>query len=208
MASPVAHSFAGFWTFLLLTARLKGRLATACGQYLPQLVLLVLLANLADVDFLIGLGTEANANALHHGFTHSLAAAVFVALAVSCVWRIAGSFWRSAILCFSAYSSHLLIDQCSGAKLGWNVTASGIPLFWPWAKEFRSPLVLVVGVTHKDLPALFSMKNVWSSFYELLTFGAITVALLALRVRYEERRTISRNRETASRAVSNSHPNR
>ena len=208
MASPVAHSFAGFWTFLLLTARLKGRLATACGQYLPQLVLLVLLANLADVDFLIGLGTEANANALHHGFTHSLAAAVFVALAVSCVWRIAGSFWRSAILCFSAYSSHLLIDLCSGAKLGWNVTASGIPLFWPWAKEFRSPLVLVVGVTHKDLPALFSMKNVWSSFYELLTFGAITVALLALRVRYEERRTISRNRETASRAVSNSHPNR
>jgi membrane-bound metal-dependent hydrolase YbcI (DUF457 family) len=208
VASPVAHSFAGFWTFLLLTARLKGRLATACGQYLPQLVLLVLLANLADVDFLIGLGTEANANALHHGFTHSLAAAVFVALAVSCVWRIAGSFWRSAILCFSAYSSHLLIDLCSGAKLGWNVTASGIPLFWPWAKEFRSPLVLVVGVTHKDLPALFSMKNVWSSFYELLTFGAITVALLALRVRYEERRTISRNRETASRAVSNSHPNR
>jgi membrane-bound metal-dependent hydrolase YbcI (DUF457 family) len=208
MASPVAHSFAGFWTFLLLTARLKVRLITACRQYLPQLVLLVLLANLADVDFLIGLGTEANANALHHGFTHSLAAAVFVALAVSCVWRIAGSFWRSAILCFSAYSSHLLIDLCSGAKLGWNVTASGIPLFWPWAKEFRSPLVLVVGVTHKDLPALFSMKNVWSSFYELLTFGAITVALLALRVRYEERRTISRNRETASRAVSNSHPNR
>jgi membrane-bound metal-dependent hydrolase YbcI (DUF457 family) len=208
VASPVAHSLVGFWIFLLLTARLTGRLATACGEYLPQLVLLVLLANLADVDFLIGLGTEANANALHHGFTHSLAAAVCVALAVSCVWRIAGSFWRSAILCFSAYSSHLLIDLCSGAKLGWNVAASGIPLFWPWAKEFRSPLVLVVGVTHKDLPALFSMKNVWSSFYELLTFGAITVALLALRVRYEERRTISRNRETASRAVSNSHPNR
>jgi membrane-bound metal-dependent hydrolase YbcI (DUF457 family) len=193
---------------MLLTARLKGRLATACGQYLPQLVLLVLLANLADVDFLIGLGTVGNANVLHHGFTHSLAAAVFVALAVSCVWRIAGSFWRSAILYFSAYSSHLLIDLCTGTTLGWNATASGIPLFWPWAKEFRSPLVLVVGVSHKDLPALFSMKNAWSSFYELLTFGAITVALLALRVRHEERRTISRNRETASRAVSNSHPNR
>ena len=191
---------------MLLTARLKMRFVTACRQYLPQLVLLVLLANLADVDFLIGLGTEANANALHHGFTHSLAAAVFVALAVSCVWRIAGSFWRSAILCFSAYSSHLLIDLCTGTKLGWNATASAIPLFWPCAKEFRSPLVLVVGVSHKDLPALFSMKNAWSSFYELLTFGAITVALLALRLRHEQRRTMSHNRETASRAVSNSHP--
>ena len=92
MASPVAHSIAGFWTFMLLTARLNVRLATACRQYLPQLVLLVLLANLADVDFLFGIGSAAKANALHHGFTHSLAAAVFVALAVSCVWRIAGRF--------------------------------------------------------------------------------------------------------------------
>src|SRR5437016_10379987 len=197
MASPVAHTFAGFWTFLLLTARWKVRLVTACRRYLPQLLLLVLIANFADIDFLFG---------LHRSFTHSLAAAVFVALAVSCVWRIAGSFWRSAILCFSAYSSHLLIDLCTGTKLGWNATASAIPLFWPWAKEFRSPLVLVVGVSHKDLPALFSMKNAWSSFYELLTFGAITVALLALRLRHEQRRTMSHNRETASRAVSNSHP--
>ncbi len=165
---------------MLLTARLKVSLATACRQYLPQLVLLVLLANLADVDFLFGLGTGANANALHRGFTHSLAAAVFVALAVSCVWRITTSFWRSAILCFSAYSSHLLIDLCTGRKLGWNATASGIPLFWPWTKEFRSPLVLVVGVSHKDLPALFSMGNVRSSFYELLTFGAITAVALVI----------------------------
>ena len=114
MASPVAHSFAGFWTFLLLTSRLKVRLLTACRQYLPQLILLVVLANLADVDFLFGIGSAAKVNALHHGFTHSLAAAVFVALAVSCVWRIAGTFWRSAALYFLAYSSHLVIDLCTG----------------------------------------------------------------------------------------------
>ncbi len=204
VASPVAHSFAGFWTFLLLTARLKVSLATACRQYFPQLVLLVLLANLADVDFLFGLGTRANANTLHHGFTHSFAAAIFVALALSCVWRIAANFWRSAILYFLAYSSHLLIDVCTGTKLGWNATASGIPLFWPWVKEFRSALVLVVGVRHKDLPALFSMGNVRSSFYELLIFGTITAALVALWVRHQQNRTVSQNRETAPRAVSNS----
>jgi membrane-bound metal-dependent hydrolase YbcI (DUF457 family) len=205
MASPVAHSFAGFWTFMLLTARLKVRLATACRQYLPQLVLLVLLANLADVDFLFGLGTGANANALHHGFTHSFAAAVFVALAVSCVWRIAGSFWRSALLYFLAYSSHLLIDLCTGTKLGWNATGSDIPLFWPWAKDFRAPLVLLVGVKHKNLPTLFSMANLQSSFYELLMFGAITAALLTFWVRYKQHRR-SPYVETASRAISNSHP--
>jgi membrane-bound metal-dependent hydrolase YbcI (DUF457 family) len=177
MASPVAHSIAGFWTFMLLATRLKVRLATACRRYLPQLVLLILLANLADVDFLFGVGIGANANALHHGFTHSFGAALFVALAVSCVWRIDGTFWRSVTLCFLAYSSHLLIDMCTGTKLGWNSTASDIPLFWPWAKEFRSLLVLVVGVRHKDIPTLFSMENIQSSLYELLTFGAITVAI-------------------------------
>jgi len=206
MASPVAHSFAGFWTFMLLTARLKVRLATACHRYLPQLVLLILLANLPDVDFLFGVGTGANANALHHGFTHSFAAALFVALAVSCVWRIAGTFWRSVTLCFLAYSSHLLIDMCTGTKLGWNSTASDIPLFWPWAKEFRSPLVVVVGVKHKDFPTLFSIENIQSSFYELLAFGAITGVLVALWVRHQGSPTLSYNRETASRAVRNSNP--
>jgi len=103
MASPVAHSFAGFWTFLLLTARLKVRLATACRQYLPQLVLLVLLANLADVDFLFGLGVGAD---LHHGFIHSLAAAVFVALFGESPLFI---FWHTAhifsLICSPAQSS-------------------------------------------------------------------------------------------------------
>src|SRR5439155_10862209 len=191
---------------MLLTARLKMRFVTACRQYLPQLVLLVLLANLADVDFLIGLGTEANANALHHGFTHSLAAAVFVALAVSCVWRIAGSFWRSAGLYFVAYSSHLLIDLCTGTKLGWNATASDTPLFWPWRKDFGSPLVTVVGVKHKDFAALFSMENLQSSVYELLIFGVITAALIVLWVRHQKDRAMPRQCKTPARAVYNSNP--
>ena len=204
VASPVAHSFAGFWTFMLLAARLKVRLATACWQYLPQLILLVLLANLADVDFLFGLGTGTKADAVHHGFTHSFAAAVFVALTVSCVWRMAGSFWRSATLCFLAYSSHLIIDLFTGTKLGWNATASSIPLFWPWERDFRSPLVLIVGVKHKDFPALLSIQNVQSSFYELLIFAVITAALLALWVRHQRSRAMSHSRETAARAVCSS----
>lgn len=206
MASPVAHSIAGFWTFLLLTARSRTRLITACRRYLPQLALLVLLANLPDVDFLFGLGSAVKANALHHGFTHSFAAAAFVALAVSCVWRIAGSFWRSAALYFLAYSSHLFIDLCTGTKLGWNDTGSDIPLFWPWPKEFRSPLVLIVGVKHKNLPTLFSMENLQSSFYELLIFGAITAALMVLWVRHQKRRATSHGREAAPRALCNSSP--
>jgi membrane-bound metal-dependent hydrolase YbcI (DUF457 family) len=200
----VAHSIAGFWTFLLLTARSKMRLIVACRHYLPQLILLVLLANLADIDFLFGLGGRENWDAFHHGFTHSFLAAFLVAIVVSCVWRIAGSFWRSFTLCFLAYSSHLVIDFFTGTKLGWNSTGSGIPLFWPWNKDFSSPLVLVVGVKHKDFPALFSAQNLQSSLYELLFFGVITAVMLCVRL--QKNRAMYHKRETAGRAAYNSDP--
>jgi membrane-bound metal-dependent hydrolase YbcI (DUF457 family) len=198
VASPVAHTFAGFWTFLLLTSRLKVRLVIACRQYLPQLILLILLANLADVDFLFG---------THRGFTHSLAVAVFVALAVGCVWRIAGTFWRSAALCFLAYSSHLLIDLCTGTKLGWNASGAGIDLFWPWKKEFSSPLILIVGVKHKDFAALFSIENLQSSLYELLIFGVITAALIILWVRHQKGHATPHQCKTPARVSVKSNPN-
>ena len=117
MASPIAHSFAGFWTFLLFAKQLQIRLTVHWRKYLLPLGVLVLLANLPDFDFPISLGLLGNAS-LHYEFTHSLVAALLVALAVSCVWRIAPGFWRSAMIYFAAYGSHFLIDLCTGRRLG------------------------------------------------------------------------------------------
>jgi hypothetical protein len=63
---------------------------------------------------------------------------------------------------------------------------SGVPLFWPWVKNFRSPLILIHGVRHKDFAALFSLNNVWSCTYELLTCGAITAVALVTMERKTE----------------------
>jgi membrane-bound metal-dependent hydrolase YbcI (DUF457 family) len=179
MASPIAHSFAGFWTFLVFAKQLQIRLPVQWRQYVLKLGVLVLLANLPDFDFLISFALLGNAS-LHHEFTHSLVAGVLVALAVSCLWRIAPGFWRSAMIYFTAYGSHLLIDLCTGRTLGWTNTGSGIPLLWPWPKEFSSPLILIPGVRHGSLRAIFSMDNAWASVYELLIFGAITVIIFVL----------------------------
>jgi len=179
MASPIAHSFAGFWTFLIFAKQLQIRLAAQWRQYLPQLGVLVLLANLPDFDFPISLALLGNGS-LHHKFTHSLAAGVLVALAVSCMWRIVPGFWRSAMIYFTAYGSHLLIDLCTGLTLGWTNTGYGMPLLWPWPKNCSSPLILVIGVRHKDLSALFGIDNFWSCGYELLIFGGITVVAFVL----------------------------
>jgi len=174
MASPIAHSFAGFWTFLAFAKQLQVRLSAQWRQYLVRLGVLVLLANLPDFDFLISFALLGNGS-LHHEFTHSLAAAAVVALVTSCVWRIAPGFWRSAMIYFAAYGSHLLIDLFTGRTLGWTNTGSGIPLLWPWSKNFSSPLILIPGVRHETLRAFFSMDNTWSSIYELLSFGGITL---------------------------------
>ena len=168
MASPIAHSFAGFWTFLWQRGHFKPQLSSDWRQYLWPLGVLILLANAPDLDLLLG-------NPMHRGFTHSVTAAILVSLALTCAWRIAPGFWRSAFVYFTAYSSHLLIDFFTGTKIGWTNSGYGMPLFWPWQKTFSSPLVLIFGVRHKDFAALFSLDNVLSCTYEALTFGAITV---------------------------------
>ena len=173
MASPIAHSFAGFWTSLCQRGHFKTQLTAHWRQYLPRLGVLILLANAPDLDLFLPPGFPNNA--VHRGFTHSLTVAILVSLALSCIWRIAPGFWRSAILYFAAYGSHLLIDLVTGTKLGWTHTGFGIQLFWPWPQKFSSPLILVFGIRHKDFAALFSLDNVGACIYETLIFGAITV---------------------------------
>ncbi len=50
-----------------------------------------------------------------------------------------------------------------------------MPLFWPWHETFSSPLILISGIRHKDLAALWSLDNLWACTYETLAFGAITL---------------------------------
>jgi membrane-bound metal-dependent hydrolase YbcI (DUF457 family) len=202
VASPIAHSFAGFWIFLALAEELKGRLVARWRQWLLQLAVLVLLANLPDVDFLLG-WFQGNPNNAHRDFTHSLVAAVLISLALSCAWRITVSFWRSTILYFTAYSSHLLIDFFTGTKIGWTNTGFGMPLFWPWGKTFSSPLILFLGIHHKDFAALFSLDNVWACTYELLTCTIVTLVVGLLWKRRLKSRTNRPKSEAPAHLLSN-----
>jgi membrane-bound metal-dependent hydrolase YbcI (DUF457 family) len=192
MASPIVHSFAGFWTSLALKRRSKTRLTGQWRQYVPRLGVLIAVANAADLDLFLPPGFPNNA--MHRGFTHSLTFAILMSLALSCIWRIAPGFWRSTILYFTAYSSHILIDFFTGARIGWTNTGFGMPLFWPWPQKFSSPLILILGIHHKDFAALLSFDNVWTCIHELLACSVITVVagiLWKRRLKSRTNRSIS-----------------
>ena len=201
MASPIAHGFAGFWTSLVLRRRAKTRPTAHWRQYLPRLGVLILLANAPDLDLFITPGFPETA--LHRGFTHSLTVAILISLALSCAWRIVPGFWRSTVLYFTAYSSHLLIDFFTGTKIGWTNSGFGMPLFWPWGKTFSSPLIFFLGIHHKDFAALFSLDNVWACTYELLTCTVITLAAGLLWKRKLKPRTNRPTSEAPARLLSN-----
>lgn len=196
MASPIAHSFAGFWTSLVFVSRSPFPLVECWRRYWPRLLVLIGVANLPDLDFLFDLAGDPNA--LHRGFTHSLLAALLFSLGLGLVWRIAQGFWKSFLLYFAAYASHLLIDSITGMRLGWTHSGSGIPLFWPWPQAFSSPLCLIFGVRHGNLAALFSIDNLLSATYELVTLGVMTTLLLAIWNRKTTARTNVPNPEVAT----------
>jgi LexA-binding, inner membrane-associated putative hydrolase len=186
MASPVAHSFAGFWTFLLLLGRSRLHLFWHRRRQFCQLAMLVFVANLPDFDFLLSLLARGNLNDLHHEFTHSLLAGSIAAVGLALIWPMATTFLRSALLYFVAYGSHLVIDFFTGTPLGWSKGDSGIPLFWPASHKFHSPFILMLGVQHKDVPRLWSTDNALSAGYELLLCAAITAVILLIRSRYAQ----------------------
>src|SRR6266436_3415305 len=196
MASPIAHSFAGFWTFVCQRGHFKTQLTAHWREYLLPLGVLILLANAPDLDLLLG-------NAVHRGFTHSLTVATLVSLVLARAWRIAPGFWRSAIVYFIAYSSHLLIDFFTGTKIGWTNSGFGMPLFWPSPNPFSSPLILIFGIHHKNFAALFSLDNVWACTYELLTCTVITVVAGLLWKRRLKSRTNHPTSEAAAHLLSN-----
>ncbi|MBA3272568.1 MAG: metal-dependent hydrolase [Chthoniobacterales bacterium] len=186
MASPVAHSFAGFWTFLCFHREGGFSVLQNWRRFALQIGLLIFVANAADLDFLLSLYVRGNLNALHHGFTHSILFAAIVAVAFAAISPSARSFFRSSLIYFAAYGSHLLIDLVTSDRLGWNARGSGLPLFWPSREEWGSPIALFLGVQHKNFRALWEMQNALASLYELLVCGAITAMVLILRSKYEQ----------------------
>ena len=118
MPLPVIHSFAGYSLYRFSRKSDKDHnwhLALLC----------ILLANLADFDFLPGIFVH-QMGRFHHGASHSIGAALICGLVFGLFlfFLKKRSFFKTFFLCSGVYLSHIALDFFGSAVLP-------MPLFWP-----------------------------------------------------------------------------
>jgi inner membrane protein len=174
MASPFGHSLCGV---LLGESLRKPRAPEPRTVALQRWLVWALLANLPDIDFLIGWIVFDDPRRLHSGFTHSLPFCVAVAAAAALASRrfpLVPGFGTALAL----VGSHLLLDAASGHLL--TGPGYGVMAFYPFSSfRVRSPISLFWGPQHHDLSELFGLANVLGVLWELAVF--LPPLLLLLR---------------------------
>lgn len=89
-----------------------------------SLTAVIFLANLPDVDVLLGLLAQGNGNLFHRGPTHSLIFALLAGYLASQAWRMGRAIPRLRFShCFMIIISHVLADMA--------FTTSPVSLLWP-----------------------------------------------------------------------------
>ena len=175
MPFPVLHSFVGISIYHF--SKKKGE-APDWGAALFA----VLLANLADFDFIPGL-LAGDADLFHRLASHSIFAAVICGLLVACFARAfrRGSFSQTFYVATVLYGSHLFLDYFSGPK--------ELPLLWPLSDQlFGAPFALfpVESVGFHGIANVqeFGMRLLDSRCLGRLFFEGFVVSILAGIMRY------------------------
>ncbi len=145
-----------------------------------EAAIVIILANVADMDFLFGFIGGAP-NKYHHQFTHSIFMAALVAIALAFFWskQKAPRFPTLFALFFVAYFSHVLVDF-------FTVDTSlpyGEQLLWPFTnKYYISPVAFFMNVQKANtsaefIPSLFSKHNLLMVFSEIGIFGTLLIVI-------------------------------
>ena len=119
MPLPLGHAAVGLTTYDVCSKN-----DSAFSRW-KVFIFVVLLANLPDIDVVIGLLLQGNGCAFHRGPTHSLFFALFMGFVASVAWK----FWSQVPkmgfrMCFLLILSHVLAD--------FFFTSSQVSFFWPF----------------------------------------------------------------------------
>lgn len=165
MPFPVAHALIGASVAAALDRKSEARWKV--------LFLCALLGVSPDFDYLLNV-MRIGRGGWHHGFTHSIAFALFAGALIALVFG-----WRSIhgfIVFSAAIASHTLLDYLM-------TESRGVSMWWPFTDrryKFRGP---------NPIDYTWDDSSLWTtaadflqiSFIELIVFGPILLLVLLLR---------------------------
>ncbi|HEX8721162.1 MAG TPA: metal-dependent hydrolase [Pyrinomonadaceae bacterium] len=168
MPLPVAHSLVG--------ASLAAAVLPRAGSrgYYAGLAAAAFLANAADLDF--ALAFALGSRGWHRGFTHSVAFALLVFLAL--LFGLGPARARKAAAYGLAYASHAALDFSTTLRGG------GLELFWPFSADRLGLRRWGLSEIPSRLPPADVLKALC---LELALFAPLLLAVLLLRRVYERR---------------------
>ena len=174
MASPVGHSLFGLGIYSAANNQLNWK----------EIFVYVVLANLADFDFLFGF-VVGEPNKYHHQFTHSIVMAVVIAGIFAFMYcrKNKDKLVKIFVLFFSVYFSHILIDFLTVDKS----FPFGEQLLWPFSNHYYlSPVCVFMDVHKSDssndfFRSLFSMHNFVMVLSEIGIFGTFFLMVNLIR---------------------------
>jgi membrane-bound metal-dependent hydrolase YbcI (DUF457 family) len=145
MPLPIGHTAIGLATFELSSSQ-------SAFKRWKRFLFITVLANLPDIDVIIGLLLAWNGNAFHRGPTHSL---LFALIAGFFMWQIGRNWLKiskiSFRLCSLLILSHVIADAV--------FTHSPVSLFWPLEVNWSSGHAGWTKVVHTVL--LESYQDGW-----------------------------------------------
>ena len=150
MPLPLGHTAAGL---AIHDVCAKGKSAPSLWK---TLIVVIILANLPDIDVLIGLIVHGNGDFFHRGPTHSFVFALVTALLASNAWRCWSKIPKiSYVLAFSLVLSHVLTDAV--------LTTSPVSFWWPFEVNrsvgysgWREVIETVLFGTFRDLGTIMA----------------------------------------------------
>jgi membrane-bound metal-dependent hydrolase YbcI (DUF457 family) len=145
MPLPLGHAAIGLATYELST----NRSAFKNGY---RLAIITFLANLPDIDVVIGLFLRSNGNAFHRGPTHSLLFALVMGLVV---WAINKRWLKIPEISFFYAFLIILSHVCADAWL----TQSRVSFFWPFEIHWSSGHASIADVV--QMVVFESIRDGW-----------------------------------------------
>ncbi len=171
MASPIGHSLAGSLGFFLVQNN-----AQFLKYYSSKRLMMTafIVANLPDIDFLLGYLFFQDFNAIHRQFTHSFFVGCIVCLIIFCCLR----FYKKIPLSFlgwlwGLYFSHILLDMLAYDRYA----PAGVQCFLPFSSDyFAFPISILGGLSFTG--GIIQLNNFLTVLQEIFVINLSSFVIL------------------------------